>query len=77
LGMARSTSPPGETDCARTSLGEEEEGWSNESFGNLTMEPMRRQLAPPGKGRAASRKRVLRGARVTVAAKRRQRACRP
>jgi len=30
---------------------------------------------PTGQGRTASRKRVLRGPRATVAAKRRQRAC--
>jgi len=36
-----------------------------------------RVKVPTGQGRAASRKRVLRGARAIAAAKRRQRACRP
>ena len=49
-------------------------GWIRQSDRNFSLEPMRRHLAPPGKGRVASRKRVLRSARVTVAAKRRQRA---
>jgi hypothetical protein len=41
------------------------------------VEATQRVQIPSGKGKATSRKRVLRGERVTLAAKRRQRACGP